>query len=719
MANRIAIKAQVNSRLILFCTSLIFGLQGPIFATCSNSTPPTYTTKAGLAKPAINSCNWGLATNADWDIVDSSAAFLNYQNVFLTTQTVQGGPLSIKGQPVRYFDNSTHYIELQASSTVTTTHFTLPVADGLSGQFLKTDGVGGMAFATVPGSVAPALGVNQNGVSISTPTNQINFIGPPFSVTLAGASTAQVTLNSSSVTLQGNSFNGASQLVKLDGSSKLPVVDGSNLTNVKITGVLPGGSTSYWNYPSSGTFFDTQGIVTSTLTATVITASGLSAGQCVQTTTGGQLTTTGAACGSGGGGGGSSGYAVQPATVTFQLNLGLSASTATVSTMTITGYQNVSNGKQLYFNTATGGSQSGGFIYNPYAGNTSQISVIAPAGVSVNESVANNGFDLTVPSFKTDYGINSGTITTTGDITVGSGAGLYLDYPSFPVSSKSRIHWTSFGAENGSIGIGDSSPQGLGMYDGSGNLIAQEISSDSYGTTIKGFTIRNGGALRFYDSASNSGIHFISFKASGTVTANHEYTLPATGGGEGQVFTLHADSSTYWSTPSAGGGSPQITNVNGTAPIIASVSGTTTTVSLSQTIGQAETFTSSTTHTAVIQSTGIYVSSATVGFDTYVDSNSSTAQTINWTQGNYHYSRLTGNVTYTFIPPYHTATFHLNLDSGNGGFTVTWPASVHWGTAGAPTLTATANKIDIIACEWLEEKSYFACQAAAGASGGF
>ena len=37
---------------------------------------------------------------------------------------------------------------------------------------------------------------------------------------------------SSSVTLQGNSFNGASQLVKLDANSKLPAVDGSNLINL-------------------------------------------------------------------------------------------------------------------------------------------------------------------------------------------------------------------------------------------------------------------------------------------------------------------------------------------------------------------------------------------------------------------------------------------------------------------------------------------------------
>jgi len=37
----------------------------------------------------------------------------------------------------------------------------------------------------------------------------------------------------SAVTLQGNTFNGANQLVKLDASAKLPAVDGSNLTNIR------------------------------------------------------------------------------------------------------------------------------------------------------------------------------------------------------------------------------------------------------------------------------------------------------------------------------------------------------------------------------------------------------------------------------------------------------------------------------------------------------
>jgi hypothetical protein len=41
------------------------------------------------------------------------------------------------------------------------------------------------------------------------------------------------------ITQQGNSFNGAGQLVKLDSNSKLPTVDGSNLTNVISSGAAP------------------------------------------------------------------------------------------------------------------------------------------------------------------------------------------------------------------------------------------------------------------------------------------------------------------------------------------------------------------------------------------------------------------------------------------------------------------------------------------------
>jgi hypothetical protein len=52
----------------------------------------------------------------------------------------------------------------------------------------------------------------------------------------------------SAVTTQGNTFNGASQLVQLDASAKLPAVDGSNLTNLNIPPSTGGDLYLFYNY---------------------------------------------------------------------------------------------------------------------------------------------------------------------------------------------------------------------------------------------------------------------------------------------------------------------------------------------------------------------------------------------------------------------------------------------------------------------------------------
>jgi hypothetical protein len=52
----------------------------------------------------------------------------------------------------------------------------------------------------------------------------------------------------SAVTKQGNTFNGASQLVQLDASAKLPAVDGSNLTNLNIPPSTGGDLYLFYNY---------------------------------------------------------------------------------------------------------------------------------------------------------------------------------------------------------------------------------------------------------------------------------------------------------------------------------------------------------------------------------------------------------------------------------------------------------------------------------------
>jgi len=52
----------------------------------------------------------------------------------------------------------------------------------------------------------------------------------------------------SAVTLQGNTFNGVNQLVKLDASAKLPAIDGSNLTNLPISPSTGGDLYLFYNY---------------------------------------------------------------------------------------------------------------------------------------------------------------------------------------------------------------------------------------------------------------------------------------------------------------------------------------------------------------------------------------------------------------------------------------------------------------------------------------
>ena len=78
----------------------------------------------------------------------------------------------------------------------------------------------------------------------------------------------------------------------------------------------------------------------------------------------------------------------------------------------------------------------------------------------------------------------------------------------------------------------------------------------------------------------------------------------------------------------------------------------------------------------------------------------SNATTVNCETGNSFSHTLTENTTFTFSNPPASGTaysFSIEIiqDAGASGFTVTWPASVDWPAATAPTLTATASAKDI------------------------
>ena len=76
------------------------------------------------------------------------------------------------------------------------------------------------------------------------------------------------------------------------------------------------------------------------------------------------------------------------------------------------------------------------------------------------------------------------------------------------------------------------------------------------------------------------------------------------------------------------------------------------------------------------------------------------ATTVNCENANSFSHTLTENTTFTFSNPpangiAYTFSIEIIQDASASGFTVTWPASVDWPAATAPTLTATASAKDV------------------------
>jgi hypothetical protein len=79
---------------------------------------------------------------------------------------------------------------------------------------------------------------------------------------------------------------------------------------------------------------------------------------------------------------------------------------------------------------------------------------------------------------------------------------------------------------------------------------------------------------------------------------------------------------------------------------------------------------------------------------------SGAAVTVNCETGNSFSHTLTESTTFTFSNPPASGTaysFSIEIiqDASASGFTVTWPTSVDWPSATAPTLTATASAKDV------------------------
>lgn len=80
--------------------------------------------------------------------------------------------------------------------------------------------------------------------------------------------------------------------------------------------------------------------------------------------------------------------------------------------------------------------------------------------------------------------------------------------------------------------------------------------------------------------------------------------------------------------------------------------------------------------------------------------------TIDWSKGPFQRVKLTANITFAFVFPVDGNTYTLLIDTGVGAFTGTWPSSVKW-AGGAPTLTVTANRWDIVTLRFVKALNFY------------
>lgn len=131
----------------------------------------------------------------------------------------------------------------------------------------STNPVDWSQLKNVPASIADGLdntggggaAVLEEGVVVEAAATNINFADPYFNVTSGPSGTANISVDGSSITLQGNLVNGASQLVRLNASSQLPAVSGVNLTNLtaaNLTGLILNSSIDNSSVTKQGNIFN-------------------------------------------------------------------------------------------------------------------------------------------------------------------------------------------------------------------------------------------------------------------------------------------------------------------------------------------------------------------------------------------------------------------------------------------------------------------------------
>lgn len=191
--------------------------------------------------------------------------------------------------------------------------------------------------------------------------------------------------------------------------------------------------------------------------------------------------------------------------------------------------------------------------------------------------------------------------------------------------------------------------------------LMSQLKNQQDGSSLDTFTVGNtltvnaANSLRLADTDST---HYVGLKSPSTVSTSYTLTLPTADGTSGQVIS---------------------TNGSGALSFVSASSGDVT-------LTGTQTLTNKTIEA------GVFTNGYT---EEVVTANTSTAYTIDLANGSVQILTLTGNCTFTFPTVVSGKGFTLLLlQDATGSRTVTWPASVKWPASTAPTITATASKMD-------------------------
>lgn len=179
-----------------------------------------------------------------------------YTDNFTSSMTGSGGTnnVAVDGSSVYLSPGSgTSQLVVSPVSTSITGPITLisfPCNGNLNGGKLTTDGAGVVTCADdISGSGgSSSLAISSNSVVVSSPTSNVNFM-PPFNVNLQGSTTAQVTLNSSSVTLQGVFTAGTGITLTPSAGATSIAATGASVAIATGTYVTTGGFSGYMSNP--------------------------------------------------------------------------------------------------------------------------------------------------------------------------------------------------------------------------------------------------------------------------------------------------------------------------------------------------------------------------------------------------------------------------------------------------------------------------------------